>query len=407
MSFIEHDIVVVGGGPAGLLSAIAAAELGKKVVLFESRSKIGEYEHCAGLLSYEGLKKLGLSKLPPDVVQNGSIVGSHIHSPSGKTITVSKKKETACVVDRSLFNIYLSGLAKKEGVDIQTSSKINSLRRKEKLIELKLGKKQSYSTNSSKIVILAEGRFPRLNQQLGLPFPRRDRVVFASQYIMSNVKDIDINFVELYQTNKYAPGFFVWIIPINETTVKIGLGSKHAPSSKYLDLFIKNHSQAKIKLKDAVVEKRMSGAIPIGSFISKTYGRNTLVVGDAAGQTKPTTGGGVILGGIAAQISGKVASEAIDENNQSARFLSRYEKLWKKEMRRNLTIMKHVRFYLNSLSTDNIERLFSLVGEPKTKELISEFGDVDNQKTIVYRLLLKYRFWPFLAKTGLKYLFSK
>ena len=91
----------------------------------------------------------------------------------------------------------------------------------------------------------------------------------------------------------------------------------------------------------------------------------------------------------------------------SAKFLSKYEKLWKKEMKRNLTIMKHVRFYLNSLSIKETEHLFKLVDTPKINDLISKFGDVDDQKAIVYKLALKIQLWPFLIKTGLKYLFKK
>ena len=76
-------------------------------------------------------------------------------------------------------------------------------------------------------------------------------------------------------------------------------------------------------------------------------------------------------------------------------------------MRRNLAIMKHVRFYLNSLSTKEVETLFKLVDKPKIKDLISKFGDVDNQKAIVYKLALKLQFWPFLLKTGLRYLIKR
>ncbi len=404
MSLKEHEIVVVGGGPAGLLSAKAAAELDNDVLLLESKDKIGQYEHCAGLLSIEGLRKLGLVNLPKDIVQNNDIIGAKLYSPSGKEINVSKNSTTACVVDRAKFNMYLSTLAEKKGVKIQTSSKVQNVSRKEDSLVLKLGKQKSFSSISSRVAILAEGRFPSLNKQLGLPYPPRDKIVFSSMYIMSGVEDINPKLVELYQDKIYAPGFFSWIIPIDETTAKVGLGSRHRPAFEYLDNFIKKHPIAKGKLQKAKMEKKMSGAIPLGSFIRKSYAKGVMVIGDAASQTKPTTGGGVILGGIAAQIAGKVASDAIEANNVSARFLSRYEKVWRKELKRNLTIMKHVRFYLNSLSTKEVETLFRLVDNPKIKDLISEFGDVDNQKTIVYKLALKLQLWPFLIKTGLRYL---
>ncbi len=403
----RRDIVVVGGGPAGLIAAKTAAARNVDVLLFESKDKIGFHEHCAGLLSIKGLNSLNLSKIPSDVFQNKEIIGARLYSPSGKLIEVQKKKPTAYVVDRVKFNLFLSSIAEKEGVVIETSSRVIDIKRKNNLLELSLGRKNSFEKINSKIAILAEGRFPKLNSQVGLPIPSRKKMVFTSQYYMSNISGIDKQYVELYQTKEYAPGFFAWIIPINEETAKVGLGSNSLPASKQLDYFIKKHPVAKGKLNKSKIIKKTSGAIPIGSYISRTYNDNALVVGDAASQTKPTTGGGVILGGIAAQIAGDIAAKSVISDNFSSKYLSRYARLWKKEMKRNLSIMKQVRLYLNSLNNKEIEKLFSMVEEPKLQPIFTEFGDVDDQKTIVFKLLLYYKFWPFLLKTGVKFLFTR
>lgn len=401
------DIAVVGGGPAGLLAAKSAAENGIDVLLFESKERIGFHEHCAGLLSTDGLKNLELSNLPSDIIQNNNVIGARIYSPSGNLITVSKSSTTAYVVDRMRFDEYLSSLALEGGVKIETSTKIVNIKRNNEGLELQTGKRASSQKIQAKIAILAEGRFPKLNSQVNLPAPPRRNIVFASSYVMSNVKNIDSKFVEIYQIQKQAPDFFAWIIPIDNERAKVGIGSKYSPSGKYLETFMLNHPIAKEKLKDAKIEKRTSGAIPVGSHIKKTYADNVLVVGDAAGQTKPTTGGGVILGGIASRYAGKIAADSIISNDQSTKFLSRYEKLWKKEMKTNLFVMKHVRQYLNTLTNKEIEKLFWLINKPKIKNIVSEIGDVDNQKKVVFRLLLKYNLWPFLIKTGMKYIFKK
>ncbi|MFW9853048.1 MAG: geranylgeranyl reductase family protein [Candidatus Thorarchaeota archaeon] len=403
----KREIVVVGGGPAGLIAAKTAAEKDVDVLLFESKDKIGFHEHCAGLLSIKGLKSLNLSSIPSDIFQNKEIIGARLYSPSGKLIEVQKKEPTACVVNRVKFNLFLSSLAEKAGVDIETSSRVIDIKRKNSLLELNLGKKNSFEKINSKITILAEGRFPKLNNKVGLPIPSRKRMIYTSQYYMSNVSGIDKQYVELYQTKEYAPGFFAWIIPINEETAKVGLGSNSIPASKQLNFFIKKHPIAKKKLNKSEINKKSSGAIPIGSYISRTFTDNILVVGDAASQTKPTTGGGVILGGIAAQIAGDVAANAIKSENLSRKYLSNYSKLWKKEMKRNLSIMRQVRLYLNSLNNKEIEKLFTVINEPKLQPIFTEFGDVDEQKTIVFRLLLYYKLWPFLLKTGMKYLFTR
>jgi len=400
----EVEIAVVGGGPAGLLSAISAAKRGSNVTLFDSKKEIGFYEHCAGLLSVDGLRSLGLGNLPPAIVQNKKIVGSFLISPSGKIIKLSKKGVTAVVVNRSLFNKHLETLATKENVKIYNSTRIVQIKRWNNYLLLKKGKNSEFGEVKAKIAILAEGRFPKLNQQIGLPSPKKSNVIFTTMYLMDNVKDIDSEFVELYQTPDYAPGFFAWIIPINDSVAKVGLGSQYTPTQKLLTKFIKTQPVAKEKLQNARILKRMSGAIPLTSFIKRTYTDNVMVVGDAAGQTKPTTGGGVILGGKAAQIAGHIASMAVHENNLNKRFLSRYEKLWKKEMKNNLIVMKLVRSYLNSLRKKEIERLFQIMSNERIINKVSKLGDIDNQKTIALKMLLEPTIIPFIIKTGLKWI---
>ena len=151
----------------------------------------------------------------------------------------------------------------------------------------------------------------------------------------------------------------------------------------------------------------MSGAIPLGSFIKKTYADNILVVGDAAGHTKPTTGGGVIFGGIAANIAGKVASEAISIGEYKSKHLSYYQKQWKKEFKLNLKVMKIVRAYINTLTSKDLERLFNQLNRQGMRNMISELGDVDNQKTIVFNLLMNPKLWPIFLTTGMKFLLKK
>ncbi|MCK5304179.1 MAG: NAD(P)/FAD-dependent oxidoreductase, partial [Candidatus Heimdallarchaeota archaeon] len=393
--------------PAGLLSAISASKKGVRVTLLESKNVIGRHEHCAGLLSIDGLKSLNLLNLPSNVIQNKDIRGSKIFSPKGELIVVQKNEPTAWVVDRAGFDSHLSSQAIELGVNIRTSSRVLTIKRTNNHLKYILGKKSTTQKTKSKMAILAEGRFPALNEKFNLPSPSRNDIVYASQFIMSGVKDIEREFVEIYQSNSLVPGFFGWVIPIDENRAKVGLGVTNPPASKMLENLINKHPILKQKLSSAKIEKRMSGAIPIGSYIKKTYADNVLVVGDAAGQTKPTTGGGVIFGGLAAIIAGDVSSQAIKNEDFSSKFLSEYEKRWKKEFRKNLDVMKLVRNYLNSLEDEHVEKLFNLLNKPKIKKQISRFGDVDNQAKVVFRLVFNLRLWPFLLGSGIRFLFKK
>ncbi|UJG40237.1 MAG: NAD(P)/FAD-dependent oxidoreductase [Candidatus Heimdallarchaeum aukensis] len=397
-------IVVIGGGPAGLLSAIEASKYDVDVLVLESKKEIGITEHCAGLLSIEGLEKIGLNKLPSEIIQNKEIIGAKIFSANGTELVVEKNSNHALVVDRSKFNRYLASIAHDNGIEIRTNSRVKNIHRKSENIELVLGKQAKESRITTKVSILAEGRFPKLNSQVGLSNP--DEIIFASQFIIDGIENLDKRYVELYQISKYAPGFFGWIIPIDNSVAKVGIGTRYRPAKKYLRNFI-NSELLKERFYSAKILREMSGAIPLGSYINRSYTDNILVVGDAAGQTKPTTGGGVILGGIAARIAGEIAAKAIIEENYKKSFLKQYEKRWKKEFARNLFIMKLVRQYLDSLDDKDIDNLLKIFNKPKYKQIFTSKGDVDNQQAIVWKLLTKLELWPFFMKTGLKFIFKK
>ncbi|MHA1686572.1 MAG: NAD(P)/FAD-dependent oxidoreductase [Candidatus Heimdallarchaeaceae archaeon] len=404
---MDSELLIVGGGPAGLLSAISSAKKRIEVKLFESKNAIGEHEHCAGLLSIEGLKKIGLSRLPDEVIQNRKVRGALIYSESGEELCVAKQSSHAYVVNRSNFDRHLATLAEDKGVRIVLDSRIKYVRRTENSILLQLGKKQNHEQISGKVVILAEGRYPHLNSQIKLPTPSRNKIVFASQHIVEGVNDLNEEYVELYLTQKYAPGFFAWVIPMDENRAKIGLAAQTQQVSHLLRAFYKKHPLITHRLKSAHIIKKMSGAIPLGSFIKRTYTYRALVVGDAAGQTKPTTGGGVIFGGIAAQIAGDIAAEAILKDNFSLRLFAQYEKKWKKEFKRELQKMYFIRQYLNSLDDEEINKLIRLLRDPKIQKKFQLKGDVDAQSRIVISLLSSPKLWPFIVRTGIKYMGGK
>ncbi len=400
------EVSVVGGGPAGLLTALNIGLEGHQVHLFESKETIGKTEHCAGLLSLDGLDKIGLDALPSGIIQNDNILGGKLYSPTGRELIVKKSQSHAIVVNRARFDQYLANLAQQNNVIIHTSSRVVNINRKKNNLELILGRKKEYSKFSSNLAILAEGRFPRLNSKVGLPVPRKSDIVFTTQFLVSNINNLDPQFVELFQTNQYAPGFFAWIIPISKTTAKIGLGSVNRPTKNYLEQFMYNHPSVKDRLYNAKILQKMSGAIPLGGPIKRTYTDNVLIVGDAASQTKPTTGGGVVFGGIAALHAANITIQAIKEQDYSSKILSNYEKAWKKNLKKELFYMRCVRKYLNCISDKDTDRLFELLNDSKIKDLFTNYGHVDNQRKIVQKCLLEPRLWPFILKTGLKFLFS-
>jgi len=163
--------------------------------------------------------------------------------------------------------------------------------------------------------------------------------------------------VEVYFGRKVAPGFFAWLVPTSAGNARVGLLSRDTPD-KYLKRLLDSlASEGKIA---AGEWKPSHGAIPLRP-LRKTFGERILVVGDAAGQVKPTTGGGIYYGMLCADIAATELNRALHRDDLSARSLSRYDREWRRKLGRELMVGYGARRLFERLSDQQIDRLFSVV----------------------------------------------
>ncbi|MFV2014147.1 MAG: NAD(P)/FAD-dependent oxidoreductase [Candidatus Heimdallarchaeota archaeon] len=397
----DYDCIIIGGSANGAQAAYAASKLGLKTAIIEEHPITGLPEHCSGLFSYWGLEYLDC--IPPDsIVLNDNIIGSRIIAPNGKILTVRKDKKHALVCDRAAFDRFLIDKAISTGTELFQPYRATDISRSDNSLQIKLRSSEETISLNSRVVISAEGIRANISNKIGLKGPNPDKFVNAAQFYMYDLQDIDRTLVELYQTQEYAPDFFAWIIPMSETSAKIGLGTSMQSASKELEKMIKEHPLLKEKCKGAEIKRKTAGRIPTTGPVKRTYTDNFLLTGDVAGQTKPTTGGGVILGGIAARIAGEVAAEAVGANNASKKFLSRYQKRWKKEMYWNLRLMRIVRNYMNRLSDSEVSGFFHSLEKKGILADVEKYGHVDNQGALVRKFMRTLSLYPFYLKTSIK-----
>jgi digeranylgeranylglycerophospholipid reductase len=397
---LDFDVIVIGGSANGAQTARKIASKGKSVLIIEEHPNLGLPEHCSGLFSYSGLYQL--DSVPPDeIVFNYDIYGSRLISPNGKTLTVKKKEKHALVCNRAAFDRYLLEKAQTNGAKLLSPFRVTKAEKINNGVsvfaESKSGEKKSFTC---KILISAEGARATIAEQMGLSGPPREKQIFAAQFFMDNMKDLDDTLVEVYQSHEFAPDFFGWIIPMSKTSAKVGLGTSENAASKQLERMIEEHPVMKLRCEGATITRRIAGRIPPTGPVKRTYADNFLLVGDVAGQTKPTTGGGVILGGIAGQIAAEVVCDAIDINRLDEKYLKRYEKEWKKEMYRNLWLQRKVRNYMNRLSDEKMNHFFNVLEKKGILETIEKHGDVDNQGKLAVKLLKTFSLYPFYFKTS-------
>ncbi|MFX0097066.1 MAG: geranylgeranyl reductase family protein [Candidatus Hodarchaeota archaeon] len=389
MDTIDAQVAIVGAGPAGTIAAQWIAAAGLDVVIVEEHSDVGLPTHCAGLLSVDGIRRLGM-EIPPKSIQN-VVRGSKFYSPYGKCFLVQRRSKQAYVIDREMFDKSLAEKAVDSGAKLLLDTKAVLLKKDGKRLLLSTGGNNEIRANA---VIDAEGVRASLVRNMGLRPPKRSMTLPAMQFEISNTKNIDSDFVEIYLGRNIAPGFFAWIIPTGQDTARVGLAAKAMKDTtvhELLQRFIRLPIVFQ-KFKKSEVEQKKAGLVLTGGPIPTTYADSFIVVGDAAGQAKPTTGGGVITGGLCAQIAGRITVKAISREDVSGRTLRNYEIKWKRILGWEFFTMLWARKCLNQLSDAQLERVFEIILKEKLNEVIEGYGDIDFQSRILFKILKNPRF---------------
>jgi digeranylgeranylglycerophospholipid reductase len=373
---LRTEAAVVGAGPAGLIAARELAGRGFEVKVFEEHPVIGEPNHCAGILSVEGLKRLGV---PPheDFIQH-EIKGGTIFSPSGASIRITSARTRAYTVDRALFDRFLAEMAMDRGAEIEIGHRMKELSTRDSTVTGVRGD----ADVRSEIVLDAEGASGALARRIGLPRPE-DGILAGVNVDIPNL-EMEQEMVEVWLGEDLAPGLFVWAVPAGEVGVRCGLATRKGDAFELVKVFI----ERRFGVKDYAAPVRWP--VLTGGPIKKTYTDGLLLVGDVAGQVKPTTGGGVVLGGMCAMMAAEVAAEAIEAGDTSASFLRRYEERWRRGLGREFSTMLGARRFINKISDDNIDRVFDSLKSSGLEPILERFveeGDMDVQSGVLRKAL--------------------
>ncbi len=382
----SEDVIVVGGGPVGSYTALNLAKLGAKVTVFEEHPSIGIPAHCAGHLSIRSLKAIGLYPLPEGIVEN-TFDAANFYSPSGFKFPLHLSCPVTAVLNRSLLDQYLAKQAQAAGARFRLNSRVQSLIIVDNYVKgVKLDDNQNVY---SKITVDAEGISSRLIKQAGLKPLNPDKLVFAAQAEVSNVKNVELHAVEVYLGRPYAPGFYGWLIPRPDGSAKVGLATNKGNPADFLKNLMFKHPVASKQLANAKITKISFHPITLGGLIPKLYSNGFLAVGDVASQVKPTTGGGVIFGLTSAQIAAQVAVKALQKGDFSSDTLIAYQKRCKDALNFDLSFMLKLRHFLDNLSDRKIEEAFRFCKQFGVDNAFRDVTEIDFQGQMILRQLSK------------------
>jgi len=380
------DIAVVGAGPCGSYSALVAARRGADVSVIEEHMELGVPSHCAGHVSAHGLKTLGLD-IPSDLIEN-EIRIANFHSPFGRTLRVECKKPVSYVIDRVLFDQYLAELAARAGVSYLMGARAESLLVDASHVRGISVRGERQSQVEAKVVINAEGVHAGLLKKANLPSPRKEAIVIGVQGYSARVSDVEPESVEVYLGGSYAPGFFAWIIPRNDGSAKVGLAANRGNPRTLLEHFVTKHPIASRKILEPLTDVSLH-PIPLGGPSLRTYASGLLVVGDAASQVKPTTGGGIVFGLTCSRVAADLAAESVAVGDCSSQVLSRYQESWREMLGREFTIGRLTRRILSSLSDSALDRIFRIGNKFHVENSIGCVSEIDFEERILRDSLRK------------------
>jgi len=344
---VSFDVVVAGGSVAGLLCAREIASKGFSVIVIEEDYEIGTPEHCGGLVSLAGLEELGV--IPFRKTFDHLVESAEITSPNGNSFTINSKKQKVVEISRRELDKQIAFQAQKSGAVIKVRTSFQEL--------TDTGIRTNEEKIDCKIFVDARGVSSLIHKD-------RTGILSSAQYEIY-ADWIKKGKVEVIFDQEKYPGFFAWVIPSGEGKGKVGVAGRGIKVAETLENILKDKG-AFSTIRKIFAPIWIKG--PIKNFVDG----KTVIIGDAAGQAKPTTAGGIFTSGMGGVYAGQAISEFLKTNNRED--LEKYQKKWTARFGKEFEKQLLARKILERIDNNTINKLFETI----TPEIINEISEKDD-----------------------------
>lgn len=353
------DVVVAGGSVAGLLAAREISAKGHSVLVVEEDYEIGTPEHCGGLVSIAGLEELGV--IPFRKTFDHMIESAEISAPNKNKFLINSKNQKVVEISRRELDKQIAFQAQKNGTVIRVRTSFQEI--------TNTGVRTNEGKIDCKIFVDARGVSSLIHKD-------RTGIISSAQYEIY-ADWIHKGQVKVMFDQKKYPGFFAWVIPSSEGKGKVGIAGKGINVAETLDSILEEKGNYST-IRKIFAPIWIKG--PIKNFVEG----KTVIIGDAAGQAKPTTAGGIFTSGTGGVYAGQAIAKFLKTNNKSD--LEDYQKRWTDRFGKEFEKQIFARKILEKLDNNTINKLFETISPEIIKD-ISEKDDFDFHTGSIIKLL--------------------
>ena len=357
----RYDVVVVGAGPGGSVSAREAAELGLSVLLLEKRQEIGSPVRCAEGVAHELLTPF----IEPDLHWISAVVSKAQITVVGDGTTVTRQAEgrKGYILERRVFDRVLAEEAAQAGARVMVKTAATGLLLEDGAVRGVVARGPAGVVEiECAVVIGADGVESQVGPWAGLDtaLPLRDTMACA-QYLLAGI-EIDPACCYYYVGQEVAPGGYAWVFPKGEGKANVGLGVQADLAADSALNCLTRFIESQPHLAQGSPVTLVVGGVPVAPPLPRLVTSGLMLVGDAARQVDPLTGGGVANAMMAGRLAAEVAAQAIAAGDTSAEALALYEERWMagrgRKMARNYRLKE--RFGPDERSSPNFLRVFAV-----------------------------------------------
>ena len=339
------------------MAAKTAAEAGLNVVLLEKRQEIGEPIRCAeGVSIRSELREL--IEVQPSWIST-EVKGIRMYSPNGDNVFITEDnggEEGGYVLERKTFDRGLALQAARAGAEVMVKTRATGLIRKDGLSAVSAICRGEPLKIEAPLIIGADGVESKVARWAGIDTTMKPEDIMVCAKFQVLDAGIDQEYCEFFFGNEMAPGGYVWIFPKGGCLANVGIGIQGSQSGsgepiRLLKRFMRS------KMPGAKILQMVAGGIPTSGPIKTTTSDGIMLVGDAAHQSDPLTGGGIINAMRAGVIAGKVAGKAVSSEDVSMAALKEYEDRWRSSVGKQIEKGYHAKKFFLKLTDEDLNHL--------------------------------------------------